>query len=878
MRVAIVVAISVIFASGTYAAFAEEPIPELIFEGGTYEIYKGSQILVPIKIQVENHDHRIIPIITTIYENQVIKTTSLIPSHSGTFQTVLLINDNYKTGQYYIQMEYDGIKSTPEPFTISRDHIEKQDQPRTETILNFLNQRQEASMKISADDITVDFSYPYLLDVSGYVGQADDGFAFIEVVGPKSYTNQFPFDDLGHFQGKIIIDRSWPSGSYTITGLLHDVQFAIDQFTVDNRNQEKTIPDKITGTVELDAVTSDDFEVLLIKGKLQVDDMPASIIIRVLKDGSVIDFLTAEPQTDGTVDTSLVLYDYSLRSAWESGLYTVEFGDISKDHESYNIMTDFIITDTGKIISNLIEGAKLFENDSEKFLLSGEILDDSDGAVHILNVFGQIDNYVNLGNDEIQQTIDVSMKLSDVEIKKYSLYAKSDGEYSMPVIIDSSWASGKYDVYVTYNDVSEKTFSFNLGEPIDDVIQTEEEIEVIEDEILPPQKFDLIFDEVYTKELLNFNSVADRNLSGSEKVKVTLEGPDGFKQNLYLNVDSDRQFNVPVLVDESWVDGDYKLSFNYDGGITEFGKFTITNNKVESNVFILSEHLSTVSPDLVYPATDELLLENDKLPFTHGSPTYLKLSGGVANYNSGDIEIQINKGDKILSVFKIKTMPNGKFSDIVKISSILKPGFYEINSIYDDRNFATSEFLIIQQNTIPAQFGSQPIKISRDMFEESGGLVKVKLTGPIDNYEFADSGMIIFTILRPDGSMETFETEIKKWGYFAYEIPVTSKWQDGTYIVSAKLGEKNAGHMYLQIGDYDMEYIKNITHNWIDGEISTFQYTNRLNTALENNAITFHHIESKMIPNWFKNTAKLWIDDTLSKDAFFESLRFLTSS
>ena len=84
--------------------------------------------------------------------------------------------------------------------------------------------------------------------------------------------------------------------------------------------------------------------------------------------------------------------------------------------------------------------------------------------------------------------------------------------------------------------------------------------------------------------------------------------------------------------------------------------------------------------------------------------------------------------------------------------------------------------------------------------------------------------------------------------------------------------------MYLQIGGYDMEHIKNITHDWVDGEISTFQYTNRLNTAFENNAIISHHIESKMIPSWFKDTAKLWIDDTMSKDAFFESLRFLTNS
>ena len=163
MKIAIFIAISVIFASGTYAAFAEEPIPELIFEGGTYEIYKGNYILVPIKIQVENHDHKIIPVITTIYENQVIKTTSLIPSRSGTFHDILIINDNFKSGEYFIQMEYDGIKSNPESFIISRDHLDKEKEsvrgdPPKQT-------KKESVMNISSNEISVGFSYPYLLNV-----------------------------------------------------------------------------------------------------------------------------------------------------------------------------------------------------------------------------------------------------------------------------------------------------------------------------------------------------------------------------------------------------------------------------------------------------------------------------------------------------------------------------------------------------------------------------------------------------------------------------------------------------------------------------------------------------------------------------------------
>ena len=45
MKIAMVLAISVIFSSGIYAANAEEPIPELIFEGGEMKVHKGNAFL-----------------------------------------------------------------------------------------------------------------------------------------------------------------------------------------------------------------------------------------------------------------------------------------------------------------------------------------------------------------------------------------------------------------------------------------------------------------------------------------------------------------------------------------------------------------------------------------------------------------------------------------------------------------------------------------------------------------------------------------------------------------------------------------------------------------------------------------------------------------
>ena len=83
MKIAIVLAISVIFSSGIYAAYAEEPIPTLNFEGGDYTVYKGNDILKPVIVQIENHDHKVHPKIHTIFENQIIDTIELGHSSSG---------------------------------------------------------------------------------------------------------------------------------------------------------------------------------------------------------------------------------------------------------------------------------------------------------------------------------------------------------------------------------------------------------------------------------------------------------------------------------------------------------------------------------------------------------------------------------------------------------------------------------------------------------------------------------------------------------------------------------------------------------------------------------------------------------------------------
>ena len=159
MKIAIVLAICVLFSSGIYAAYAEEPIPTLNFEGGDYTVHKGNSILKTIIVEVENHNHKIHPKIHTIFENQIIDTINMGHSSNGFYQTFLNIDKNYQSGNYNLQLEYDNTKLKPIPFKIIKEFEEQK-----ERILGFGDYRskvydeKESSIDVLINNIDIEFS------------------------------------------------------------------------------------------------------------------------------------------------------------------------------------------------------------------------------------------------------------------------------------------------------------------------------------------------------------------------------------------------------------------------------------------------------------------------------------------------------------------------------------------------------------------------------------------------------------------------------------------------------------------------------------------------------------------------------------------------
>jgi len=851
-----------------------ESIPELIFDGGDFKIHQGSDLPVEIKIKIANHNNKIIPLIHTIYDNKIVNTQIMKASHTGNYLTFLNIDQNYASGEYYLQLQYDEKKSNPIPFKVIKEYDEKK-----ETIAGKgdytkkLFDEKQSYIELSQEHFDIEFSTKNSLVISGdFDNRGKKGIAEIIIQGPKTMKLSIILPETGHFETFIEIDKEWPSGTYKVIERFQGKQFATNEFTIKNFNKDSLIKDiPISGSVSLDVLKSNQYSILLINGKLEGQSFPEQVGIEISQNADVIDFSYSDVMSSGEFETSLVLYDYIKKSNWDEGTYDVKITN-SATLEPYNISSIFKITNQGTVISDLEQGMKILTETGLKFLEVEEAISIERYYPKEINVFGIVNDYLS------GIPIEISVITNGAEVKKFDVRATKDGQYMAPILINEEWNSGQYDVFVNYNGEIKNALSFNLAEK--SKVETEDVSEVAsedepEEKSKDIERFEIIQNDLTTNEFVNIKFSTTSDVKRFERHPITLERPDGTSETFEVKTDTEGRFTVPVIIENSWMEGIYKLSSVENQQITQFGEFSIIKQISEPEPFVLADILETANPEKIYQTSDKILLEKNQIIILRGHNTHLDASGQVSNYEYGNIEMQIHKGDNIISKHKIKPASNGMFKTTTILDDSIGYGYYEISATYNDKKFATSEFLIVEPKTIPVNFETKSIQISRDMFVESGGEITVKISEWIDDYKRGDSNYVIFTILNADGTMETFETKSMKGGYFTYRIPVTSEWQKGTYIITAEFKGEKLGHIYLQITDFDFKWVKNYTEQWVNGDISSNQYVNRINTTIENNGFDSDITISKVIPEWVKITAKSWIDGTISQKEFVQVIKFL---
>ena len=693
----------------------------------------------------------------------------------------------------------------------------------------------------------------------------------VKIDGPKDQVSKIRYNNYGYFETYIEINKEWPTGDYIVSLVSpRGLTLATDNFSVKNFNMIiEEIDTKVIGTIDIKTTKSNEHNVLVISGNLQGQNLPENISIKISQNNEVIKILDGSVEPNGNFNSSIVLYDFVTKSPWDTGKYKLEIVEIQDKNNSLEIMTDFIISESGHIITDTKQGIMISNFDEQERIAEGEVIKIKENDEKVIEVFGKIESYI------VGIPIYVSVVSDLGEIKEFLILGKKGGEYNAPVTITEAWSDGDYEIYVKYQDTIVNSIPFTLEGGIKKQLEAEV-IELIEETAEKEiQVFEVMFSDFTSTEIVDLNFSTTAELKRHQRIPITLEYPDGSTQNFEIRADEKGQFSIPVIIENSWLEGDYNLSFVNEGVKEIFGQFTIIYERPTSDLFVLSEELQSANPYSAYKAEDELIIVDSQIPLRRGGDIRLDVTGGITDYKTGDLHLQIIDGKNIVSEYKIRPMLTGKFVGSTMVSEEFDYGFYELHAFYNEREIGSSEFLIPEPKLISHEFGSAPLKISQDQFVESGNLITVKLKGMVKDINYVEFGDINFTIYKPGGIIETFETPIKKWGYFSENILITPKWENGTYVITGEFNGKKFGHTYVQIIDFDFQWIKKYSEEWVDGDISTKQYINRINTLIKNNAIDSELILENDIPEWFKMPTKSFVENKISQEEFVQVLKFL---
>lgn len=873
MKIAIILAISVIFASGIYTANAEEPIPELIFEGGDYTIHSGNPIHVPVIIKVENHDHRIFPELKIIFENQIANTITMKQSNSGYFQTFLNVNENYATGSYYLQLEYDGKNSQPIPFNIIREHEQQK-----ERVVGFGDYKasfykpKNSYIEVTQDHIDIDFSTSIIQHIEGvYDARGMTGKVQLEINGPKSMMTTAFMRETGIFQTELIIDREWPTGTYKITGIFSGKSFSTTEFTIKNFNKDSLIVQSpITGEVNLESTKSNQFNIILIKGTLSTTSVPEQIGIIITHNDKIIDTSYLEVDDNGSFETNVVLYDHIKKAPWENGMYTLDIVD-SATLEPYNISSNFEIAGIGNIVTEFQHGMLLTEEAKTSQIL--EFVEDIEIEKYHpkeIKIFGIIESYIT------GTPIKISVVSEKGQIDEFSVYAKKDGHYDVPIIINKEWESGDYDIYVNYDDKVQNSVSFSIEADYEEMLEINYDINDSAQTDNTIQEFKIIQKDSSTNQFIKLEFSTTKNNPGLNHINTILNKPDGSESTYKVRILDDGSFAIPLIIENSWQEGKYSLYIDEDDEKTVFGKFSIIKEVKETQLPILSNSLVTANPESIYEKNDSVYISDNSITMLHDS-AQINVKGNIENYKPSKTILNVYEKGNLYSMHKISPKANGEFFSPTLITGKLSEGFHEINVTHDDRIVGSSEFLIISPINIYTKLGDEPVKISQDMFIESGNKVGINIIGFIDDFDNTDYNSIELTVLHPDNKIKNDMIKPAKWGYYSYEMIVTDEWKNGTYVISASFNGEKLGHIYVQIIDFDVNWLKKHAEKWLDGEISAHQYENRINLMIDEGFIDMNNIKQNSIPDWAKMSTEKWLDGEIKQKEYFDIVKYFAN-
>ena len=811
---------------------------KIILSENEFKLYRGSIKIFTLTVEGDNFIHKLT--LDIIYNDVKIDHIDLF-SNGDFFQTVIGLNDNWESGVYKINLIYQNDILDSVSFVINRDNEDVTEK----NILESVFQTTEPFISVTPSVISIDRHSFDMLSVLGSIDDSRTGHKIIfEIIAPDG-TITFTSGTVasgGAFTTSILVDKNWIDGKYVLNAKYLDGNELSSSFNVENSlNSITSDESKLIGSFSVSSEKSHDYTILEISGNVDTDE--SDMVLQITKD-DVILFEDTLSLNEQSFETSTVLYDYILNQPWTSGDYHISglIGDepfhsdiFTLDEESFSLfeissMDLFLNMESG--IEQMVDTDKviILSGDKKQIILSGILENYSSGDivdVHLVNPDG-VDNTSHI-------------------------YASSSGEYYMPIMVDDSWISGQYTAYVTYQDFIDDASVFDV---INDTILAEEiilETEISEIILQDLKNYSISLDNSQSVDSVHYTVTMDYS---STKTPITISLNDESLKEDFTYVSKDGLIDYYLLLDETWISGNYVVSYTENNVLIPFGTFEISNN------YIVEDMLQDVVAEEL---TDEhLTLGQSMFKSSSHVMEYLQFSGKLVDDSTKTVSVSLD--GKVQTILSLDS--EGNYGGVISLGDNLDFGFHSI-SITSGNVIESAEFLVATNHYIPID---GDLEIFRNDVIESGGEISIFLSKMVPNFVPSEVQYVIITV-EGDDYYKKFSVIPKGYGFYSQNFMLDGA--PGSYDVSVTYGGKLIESYNVNVLSPAPEWIKSHTTSWLNGEITDYSYFKKIVLMLDDDYTVTPNVTS---PEWFSESADKWMQGLMDDDSFNDAILFLAEN
>jgi hypothetical protein len=311
-----------------------------------------------------------------------------------------------------------------------------------------------------------------------------------------------------------------------------------------------------------------------------------------------------------------------------------------------------------------------------------------------------------------------------------------------------------------------------------------------------------------------------------------------------------------LLLDETWVSGNYVVSYIENNISIPFGTFEIFNNYIVEDIMedvIVKELIDT-----------HLTLAQSVFKSSSHTIDYLQFSGKLVDDSTKEVSVSLD-GD-LQTVLSLDS--EGSYAGVISLGDNLDSGFHNL-SISSGNVVESAEFLITTNHYISLD---GDLEIFRNSIVESGGEISIFLTELVPNFVPSEIQPVVITV-EGDDFYKEFYVITMGYGFYSQNFMIDETL--GSYDVSVKYGGKIIESYNIDVLAIDPQWIKSQTSSWLNGEISDYSYFKKIVLMLDDDYTVTPNVTS---PDWFFESADKWMNGLMDDDSFNDAILFLAEN